>query len=161
VVLAIFVADSAVSTWSTVYLQDDLSALAWIAPLGYAAYQAVVLVTRLVTDRLLAVIDRRRIVAAAAAVAAVGCVLVAPVPVPGAAHARFALAGVSGGVLLPVTFGAAGERDAAHSDQVLARVNLFNYAGAILGAVVLGLLADAPGLGPAFLLPAVALAAVL
>jgi len=161
VVLAIFVADSAVSTWSTVYLQDGLSALAWVAPLGYAAYQAVVLMTRLVTDRLLAIVDRRRIVAVAAVVSAVGCALVALVPVPGVAVAGFALAGVSAGVLIPVTFGAAGELDPAHSDQVIARVNLFNYAGAILGAVVLGLLADAPGLGPAFLLPAVALAAIL
>jgi hypothetical protein len=40
-------------------------------------------------------------------------------------------------------------------------VNLFNYAGAILGAVVVGLLADVTGYGPAFLIPAVALAAIL
>ncbi|MFE7846652.1 MFS transporter, partial [Microbacterium sp. NPDC057407] len=73
----------------------------------------------------------------------------------------FALAGVSAGVLVPVTFGAAGDLDPAHSDQVIARVNLFNYAGAILGAVAIGLLADGPGLGPAFLLPALALAAIL
>lgn len=161
VVLAVFVADSAVSTWSTVYLQDDLAALAWIAPLGYAAYQAVVLVTRLVTDRLVTAIGRRRLVAIAASVSALGCAIVAFIPVPGAALAGFALAGASAGVLVPVTFSAAGELDPRHSDQVIARVNLFNYAGAILGAVVVGLLADAPGLGPAFLLPAVALAAVL
>lgn len=161
VILAVFVADSAVSTWSAVYLQDDLAALAWVAPLGYAVYQAVVLITRLVTDRLIPVLGRRRIVSIAAVVSAIGCAVVALVPVPGAAIAGFALAGVSAGVLIPVTFGAAGELDPAHSDQVIARVNLFNYAGAILGAVVIGLLADAPGLGPAFLLPAVALAAVL
>lgn len=64
-------------------------------------------------------------------------------------------------MLVPVAFGAAGELDPAHSDQVVARVNLFTYAGAILGAVVLGLLADGPGLGPAFLLPAAALAGIL
>jgi len=40
-------------------------------------------------------------------------------------------------------------------------VNLFNYAGAVLGAVLLGLLADAPGLGVAFLLPAVLLVPIL
>jgi MFS family permease len=86
---------------------------------------------------------------------------VAFVPFPVAAIMGFALAGVATGVLVPVTFGAAGELSPSHSDQVVARVNLFNYAGAILGAVVIGLLADAPGLGPAFLLPAVALAGVL
>jgi MFS family permease len=161
VILAVFVADSAVSTWSTVYLQDDLSALAWIAPLGYAVYQAVVLVTRLATDRLVPLLGRGRLVAIAASVSAVGCAIIALLPFPVAAIVGFALAGVSAGVLIPVTFGAAGELAPAHSDQVIARVNLFNYAGAILGAVVLGLLADGPGLGPAFLLPAVALAAIL
>ncbi len=156
-----FVADSAVSTWSTVYLQDDLAALAWIAPLGYAVYQAVVLITRLATDRLVPAVGRGRLVAVAASVSAVGCVIIALLPFPAAAIVGFALAGVSAGVLIPVTFGAAGELAPEHSDQVIARVNLFNYAGAILGAVVVGLLADGPGLGLAFLLPAVALAAIL
>lgn len=161
VVLAIFLADSAVSTWSTVYLQDDLGALAWVAPLGYAAYQGVVLVTRLVTDRVVAAVGRARVVAVAATVSAVGCAVVAVLPFPAAAIMGFALAGVSAGALIPVTFGAAGDLSPAHSDQVIARVNLFNYAGAILGAVILGLLADGPGLGIAFLLPAIALAGVL
>ena len=161
VVLAIFVADSAVSTWSTVYLQDDLGALAWVAPLGYAAYQGVVLVTRLITDRVVAAVGRARVVAVAATVSALGCAVVAVLPFPAAAIVGFALAGVSAGALIPVTFGAAGDLSPAHSDQVIARVNLFNYAGAILGAVVLGLLADGPGLGIAFLLPAIALAGVL
>jgi MFS family permease len=161
VVLAVFVADSAVSTWSTVYLQDDLASLAWIAPLGYAAYQTVVLITRLMTDRLVPLVGRSRLVAVAASVSAVGCAIIALLPFPGAAIVGFALAGVSAGVLIPVTFGAAGDLDPAHSDQVIARVNLFNYAGAILGAVVVGVMADWPGLGPAFLLPAVALAAIL
>ena len=161
VILAVFVADSAVSTWSTQYLQLDLATLAWVAPLGYAAYQAVVLLTRLFTDRLIPAIGRRRLVAIAASVSAVGCLIVALLPFPAAAIIGFALAGVSAGVLIPVTFGAAGDLDPSHSDQVIARVNLFNYAGAIIGAVVVGLLADGPGLGPAFLLPAVALAAIL
>lgn len=161
VILAVFVADSAVSTWSTVYLNDDLTTLAWIAPLGYAAYQGVVLVTRLFTDRLLPIVGRPRLVAIATTVSAIGCLIIAFLPFPAAAIAGFALAGVASGVLIPVTFGAAGELAPEHSDQVIARVNLFNYAGAILGAVVMGLLADWPGLGPAFLLPAVALFAVL
>ncbi|MDN3496322.1 MFS transporter [Planococcus sp. APC 4015] len=161
VVLAVFIADSAISTWSAVYLSDDLGALAWVAPLGYAAYQGVVLISRLATDRLVPVVGRARLVALAAVVAAVGCVLVATVPVTAVAIAGFAVAGVAAGILIPVTFGAAGDLAPLHSDQVIARVNVFNYAGAILGAVVLGLLADGPGLGIAFLLPAVALLAIL
>ncbi|GAA2988429.1 MFS family permease [Microbacterium terrae] len=161
VILAVFVADSAVSTWSTVYLHDDLGALAWVAPLGYAAYQAAVLLTRLATDRLQVALGRARLVAIAAVISAVGCAVVALLPAPAAAVVGFALAGIATGVLVPVTFGASGDLEPARSDQVIARVNLFNYAGAILGAVVVGVLADGPGIGPAFLLPAVALLAVL
>lgn len=161
VILAVFISDSAISTWSTVYLQDDLLTLAWVAPLGYAAYQGVVLVTRLVTDRLVTRFGRRPLVVTAAIVSAIGCVVVALLSFPAAAIVGFALAGVASGILIPVTFGAAGELAPQHSDQVIARVNIFNYAGSIFGAVALGLLADGPGLGIAFLIPAAALAAIL
>ncbi len=161
VILAVFVVDSAVSTWSTVYLQDDLAALAWVAPLGYAVYQVCVLATRLATDRLLPRLGRARLVLIATIVSIVGCLVVAVVPFVIAAIAGFGLAGVAVGVLVPVAFGAAGELDPGHSDQIIARVNIFNYAGAVVGAVVVGLLADGPGLGIAFLVPAVALGAVL
>lgn len=161
VIMAVFVVDSAVSTWSTVYLHDDLGALAWVAPLGYAAYQTAVLITRLFTDRILRSWRRTHLVAVAIIVSVAGLVVVAALPFAPAAVAGFALAGVATGVLVPVTFGAAGDLSPAHSDQVIARVNLFNYAGAILGAVVVGLLADGPGLAMAFLLPAIVLAAAL
>jgi MFS family permease len=88
-------------------------------------------------------------------------VIVALLPFTAAAFVGFALAGVAVGVVVPVTFGAAGELSPEHSDQIIARINIFNYVGVIFGAVALGLLADGPGLGLAFLIPAVMLAAVL
>ncbi|MBW9094545.1 MFS transporter [Microbacterium jejuense] len=161
VILAVFVVDSSVSTWSTVYLQDNLQALAWVAPLGYAVYQACILVTRLATDRLLPRIGRVRLVLIATLVSIVGCLLVALLPFAAAAVVGFGLAGVAVGAVVPVTFGAAGELDPAHSDQVIARVNIFNYAGVIVGAVLVGVLAGGPSLGLGFLIPAVVLLAVL
>lgn len=161
VILAVFVLDSAVSTWSTVYLQDDLGVVAWIAPLGYGAYQVAVLATRLATDRLLRRVGARRLVAGAVVVAVAGCAAVAALPVAAAAIAGFALAGAATGALVPAAFGSAGELDPARSDEIIARVNVFNYVGAVVGAVAVGLLADGPGLAPAFLIPAVAVAAVL
>jgi len=161
VILAVFVVDSAVSTWSTVYLQDDLGALPALAPLGYAAYQVCVLITRLATDRLLGIMSRGRLVTGAIVVSVIGVVAVAFLPFEIAAILGFALAGAATGILIPVTFGAAGDLSPAHSDQVIARVNIFNYAGAILGAVIVGLLADGPGLAIAFLIPAGVLAASL
>jgi len=161
VILAVFVVDSSVSTWSTLYMQDNLKTIAWVAPLGYAVYQGCILITRLVTDRLLPVIGRVRLVLIATLVSVTGCLLIALLPFAAAALLGFALAGVAVGVVVPVTFGAAGELDPAHSDQIIARVNIFNYAGVIVGAVLVGLLAGGPNLGFGFLIPAVALLAVL
>ena len=94
-------------------------------------------------------------------VSIIGCLVVAFLPSIGAAIAGFALAGVAVGALVPLAFTSAGALVPARGDKVIARVNLFNYAGAVLGAVLIGLLADAPGLGLAFLLPAAALVGVL
>lgn len=161
VILAVFTLDSAVSTWSTVYLQDDLAVLAWVAPLGYGAYQVAVLGTRLATDALLRRLGARALVAGAVVVAALGCLAVATLPFAAAAIIGFALAGVATGALVPAAFGAAGDLDPARSDEVIARVNVFNYVGAVIGAVAVGLLADGPGLSLAFLIPAAAIALVL
>ena len=157
VVLAAFVADSAVSTWSTIYLHDVLVTSAAVAPLGYAAYQAAILVTRLASDAVVRRIGRAPVVAVTAAVSAVGFLLVALLPSAAAAIVGFAVVGVGVGTLVPLSFSAAGELDPARTVDVIARLNLFNYAGAVLGAVLVGLLSDAPGLALAFLLPMVLL----
>ncbi|GIG41608.1 MFS transporter [Cellulomonas phragmiteti] len=152
-----FVVDSAVSSWSTVYLYDELGASGTIAPLGYAAYQGAVLVARLAGDPLVRRYGRVRVAAPTGAVAALGLFVVALVPSPVAAVAGFALAGIGAGALVPLAFSAAGELAPARLDDVVARINLFNYAGAIVGAVVIGLLSQVTGLGPAFLVPALLL----
>ncbi|MDO8382262.1 MAG: MFS transporter [Microbacterium sp.] len=161
VILVAFTLDSGVSTWSTIYLNDDLLAGAAIAPLGYAAYQVAILVTRLMTDRATGRWGRTAVVVTATTVSIVGMVLVAALPWTIAVIVGFALAGVAVGALVPLAFTSAGALAPARGDEVIARVNLFNYAGAVLGAVLLGLLADAPGLGVAFLLPALLLVPIL
>ncbi|TFC05147.1 MFS transporter [Cryobacterium adonitolivorans] len=161
VVLAAFVVDSAVSTWSTVYLHDVLLTGAAIAPLGYAAYQAAILVTRIGADRLVRRFGRVVLAVCTTVLAILGCLVVATMPVTWAAVAGFALAGFGVGALVPLAFSAAGELHEARSDEVIARVNLFNYAGAVLGAVLVGLLADSTGLAQAFLVPMVMLIPVL
>ena len=78
-------------------------------------------------------------------------------PSVGAAVAGFALTGLGVGVLVPLAFSAAGHAVPGRSDEVIARVNLFNYGGALLGAVLLGLLSEPVGLRVAFLVPVVGL----
>ncbi|WKK70379.1 MFS transporter [Rathayibacter oskolensis] len=157
IVLVAFLLDSAVSTWSTAYLQTGLGVAAAIAPLGYAAYQGAILLTRLATDPLESRLGRQRLAVLALAAGVLGLIAVAAVPSAAGAIIGFAVAGLATGALVPLAFSAAGAILPARSDEVIARVNLFNYAGAVAGAVVLGVIASGPSLGPAFLLPAVAL----
>lgn len=148
-----FLADSAVSTWSSVYLHDSLSARDSVAPLGYAAYQGAVLLARLVGDHVVPRTGRVTAAVGALVACAAGCGLVVAIPSIGAAVAGFTLAGIGVGVLVPLAFSAAGHAVPENSDEVIARVNLFNYGGALIGAVVLGLLSDPIGLRWAFLVP--------
>lgn len=159
-IMVAYVADSAVSTWSSVYLHDNLSAGAVIAPLGYAAYQAAILLTRLVGDRLVGH-SRARLLVPTVTVAILGLIGVSLLGNAVAVVVAFALVGVGVGTLVPLTFSAAGDLAPAQVHQVIARINLFNYVGAVFGAVALGLLSAWPGLGPAFLLPAVLLVPAL
>ena len=152
-----FLADSAVSTWSSVYLDDSLAARAAVVPLGYAAYQAAVLVSRLAGDHLVPRVGRIPAAAGCLVVCAVGCGLVVAVPSIPVAIAGFALTGLGVGILVPLAFTAAGEAAPGRSDEVIARVNLFNYGGALLGAVLLGALSEPIGLRTAFLIPVIGL----
>jgi MFS family permease len=152
-----FLADSAVSTWSSVYLDDSLAASAAIVPLGYAAYQAAVLAARLVGDHLVPRIGNAVAATGCLLVCAVGCALVVAWPSIGAAVAGFALTGLGVGILVPLAFSVAGASAPDNSDEVIARVNLFNYGGALVGAVLLGALSEPIGLRYAFLVPVLGL----
>ncbi len=156
-----FLVDSAISTWSSVYLHDSLSAAASVAPLGYAAYQGAVLVSRLVADHVVPRAGRLPVAIASLIVCGVGCALVVTLPAIWAAMAGFTIAGIGVGVLVPLAFSAAGEAALDSSDEVIAKVNLFNYGGALLGAVLLGALSEPVGLRWAFLIPVVAVIVTL
>jgi MFS family permease len=78
-----------------------------------------------------------------------------------AAIIGFALTGIGVGILVPLAFSAAGEATPGHSDEVIARVNLFNYGGALVGAVLLGALSEPIGLRTAFIIPVIGLIATI
>lgn len=161
IVLVAYVLDAAVSTWSTVYLSDGLETSAALAPIGYAAYQATVLLTRFGTDQAVLRWGRRTVGVCALFLGVTACVLIVAAPVTSSAVIGFAVAGLATGALVPIAFAAAGQLLPARSDEVIARVNVFNYAGAVAGAVIPGLLGTGSGLRLGFVAPALALVLVL
>ena len=160
-VLAAYVLDAAVSTWSTLYLAQGLRTSEKVAPIGYAAYLTTVLLVRLVTDPAVLLWGRRVVGSVALVLAMGGCALVVASPVSGFAVAGFAIAGTGTGALVPIAFATAGQLLPARSDEVIARVNVFNYAGAVLGAVIPGLLGAGAALRLGFVVPGLALLLVL
>lgn len=161
IILIVFTVDSAISTWSSIYLKDVLASSATIAPLGYAAYQIGILLTRLSLDYLLRFKTATWVALVTILIGAFGCVL------SGISHSLvtviigFALAGVAVGALVPLTFSAAGRLDENRRDEIIARVNIFNYGGAVAGAVIVGLLATPFGYAPSFIGLAFALLGIL
>lgn len=161
IILIVFTVDSAISTWSSIYLKDVLASSATVAPLGYAAYQIGILLTRLSLDYLLQFKTATWIALVTLLIGAFGCVL------SGISHSLvtvilgFALAGVAVGALVPLTYSAVGRLDESRRDEIIARVNIFNYGGAVAGAVIVGLLATPFGYAPSFIGLAFALLSII
>jgi MFS family permease len=166
--------DSGVSNWSALHLRDTLNAEDSIAALGYALYQATALIARLAGDFVVRTIGVVTTVRAGSVIGTAGALLVVLAPGPVVAIIGFGLIGLGLPVIAPLCFSAAGaavrtagvldpDRAATEDaavDRVVARLNIFNYVGALMGAVLIGGVATATDLRVGFLVT-VLLAAAL
>jgi MFS family permease len=152
--MAMFVADSATSNWSTVFLDDVLHASPSVAALGLFAYQLCMVGGRSVGDRLVRRHGMAPVLRVGAVLGGVGLLVAAAAPVPAVGIAGFALQGLGLCVVVPLSFSAAGRLDPAGTGAAIARVNLFNYAGFVVGAGLIGAVAELANLRLAFVVPA-------
>jgi MFS family permease len=159
-VVAYYVVDTASSTWGTVYLADVLDAGHDVAPFGYAVYVGTTLVSRLAGDFAVRRWGRVAVIRTAGLLGTVGLLAVVLAHSPVLAISGFALTGLGLGVVAPLCFAAAGALSPAHANAVIARLNSFNYLGAILGGVLVGAIASGSTLRFGFVVPLV-LAAVI
>ncbi|MEO3822473.1 MFS transporter [Actinomadura sp. B10D3] len=151
-----YLADSAISSYGAKYLDDELSASDWVAPLGYVAYQITMVISRAVADLAVRRSGAVQVVRIGGLVGIVGMFGVVAAPNAAFAIAAFALAGLGLSVIAPVSFSAAGRVDPTGLGVAVARVNIFNYVGFVLGAAVVGAIAplsDDHGLRLAFIVP--------
>lgn len=151
-----YLADSAISNYGAKYLDDELAAADWVAPLGYVAYQVTMVVSRAVADLAVRRSGPVRVVRIAGAVGITGMAGVVAAPNAAFGIAAFAVAGLGLAVIAPVCFTAAGRVDPTGLGVAVARVNIFNYVGFVLGAAVVGAIAplsEDNGLRIAFLVP--------
>ena len=158
----VFAIDLAVGNWSALYLTDELLSSSATAALALAAYQGASLLTRLTGDWWVRRFGARAVVRVAAAVGLLGLVLVVAAPGPPIALAGFLVAGLGLPVIAPLCFSEAGRLTGGRGlDAVIARLNLFNYAGTLIGGGVVGAVADVWSLRIGFVVPLLFAAALV
>ncbi|WP_432926207.1 MFS transporter [Microbispora sp. CA-135349] len=157
----LYVGDSSVSNFGTVFMDKVLHASATVIPLALGAYQLTTFLVRVGGDLAVRRWGPAAIVRAGGSVAALGFVAIVAAPTVPLAIAGFALTGIGLSVVAPQSFSAAGRLDPEGTGVAIARVNMFNYVGFIVGAAVVGGVADASGFRVAFAAPLVLAAAII
>jgi predicted MFS family arabinose efflux permease len=155
--MVMFIGDAATTNWSGVFLKDVLGVNEHVVPAGLFAYLVFQFLGRTVADRIIGRLGAVATVIVGSLVAAGGFALVALSHQAPMAIGGFALVGIGLSVVVPLTFSAADALDPAGTGTVIAKVNLFNYAGVIVGSAVIGVVADPAMLGDlrlAFVVPA-------
>ncbi|MGQ4417335.1 MFS transporter [Streptomyces sp. SAS_269] len=150
-----YIGDSTVSNWSAKYLKDVLGSSEQLATVPYNVYMVTTLVGRSIGDFGVRRFGAAAVVRLGALVAAAGFAVVSVAPDAGLGMLGFTLLGLGLCVLVPQTFAAAGRLFPGASDAAIARLNIFNYVGFLVGSPLVGALGDAWSYRGAMLVPMV------
>lgn len=156
---AMYIGDAAVSDFSSPYMDHAVHSTKVLAPLAFSAYQAMMVLGRAVGDWCVRAFGAANVVRAGGAIAGLGLIGVVAAPSPYLAIGAFAVTGLGLCVVPPQSFSATAKLDPTGSGIAISRVNVFNYAGFVLGAG-LGGIAGAGGWRVVFAAP-LALTAVI
>ncbi|KND46155.1 MULTISPECIES: MFS transporter [Streptomyces] len=150
-----YIGDSTVSNWSAKYLQDVLGSSDQLSTVPYNVYMVTTLIGRSIGDLGVRRFGAVAVVRAGAVVAAAGFAVVAGAPGAWVGMLGFTLLGLGLCVLVPQTFAAAGRLFPGASDAAVARLNIFNYVGFLIGSPLVGALGDLWSYRGAMLVPMV------
>ncbi|GGJ64168.1 MFS transporter [Streptomyces brasiliensis] len=150
-----YIGDSTVSNWSAKYLKDVLGSSEQLATVPYNVYMVTTLVGRAAGDFGVRRFGAVTVVRLGGLVAAGGFAVVAAAPGAWVGMLGFTLLGLGLCVLVPQTFAAAGRLFPGASDAAIARLNVFNYVGFLVGSPLVGALGDAWSYRGAMLVPMV------
>lgn len=156
-----YIGDSTVSNWSAKYLQDVLGSSEQMSTLPYNVYMVTTLLGRAVGDLGVRRFGAVAVVRGGSLLAAGGFAVVAGAPGAWVGMAGFTMLGLGLCVIVPQTFAAAGRLFPGDSDAAVARLNIFNYVGFLVGSPLVGVLGDAWSYRGAMLVPMVLVLATL
>ena len=147
--MCVYIADSAASTFSADYLHkaspEGLGSTESVAALAFAAYSLMTVAGRIMVDRTVGRVGAVRLVRVGGFTAVAAAAAVAIAPSPAVAIAAFALLGLAICPAIPLAFTAAASHDKTSSGVAVARVNVFNYAGFVIGAPLMGTISSGTG----------------
>ena len=138
-----YIGDSTVSNWSAKYLKDVLGSSEQLSTVPYNVYMVMTLLGRSLGDLGVRRFGAVAVVRLGALVAALGFAVVAVASGAWVGMLGFTLLGLGLCVLVPQTFAAAGRLFPHASDAAVARLNVFNYVGFLIGSPLVGALGDA------------------
>ncbi|WP_405778235.1 MFS transporter [Streptomyces sp. NBC_00859] len=156
-----YIGDSTVSNWSAKYLQDVLGSSEQLSTVPYNVYMVTTLLGRAVGDFGVRRFGAVAVVRFGTVVAAAGFGVVAAASGPWVGMLGFTLLGFGLCVIVPQTFAAAGRLFPEASDAAIARLNIFNYVGFLVGSPLVGAIGDAWNYRGAMLIPMVLVLATL
>ncbi|MGW7275569.1 MFS transporter [Streptomyces sp. NPDC054864] len=150
-----YIGDSTVSNWSAKYLQDVLGSSEEVSTVPYNVYMVMTLLGRALGDLGVRRFGAVAVVRAGSVVGAIGFAVVAVAPGAWTGILGFTVLGLGLCVIVPQTFAAAGRLFPGASDAAVARLNVFNYVGFLIGSPLVGALGDAWNYRGAMLVPMV------
>lgn len=151
-------AEGAAIDWSAIHVTDVTRVAPGVGAAGLVAVSGFMLLVRLIGDRLVARIGRRRTVRLGGTLAAIGfaaCALFSTFPL---VVAGWCVVGFGVGLIAPQVYAAAGHLGGA---RALAVTLSFGYAAVFIGPAAMGSSIKALGIQPAMWLPAALCAAIL
>ncbi|MEU1123935.1 MFS transporter [Streptomyces sp. NPDC005899] len=156
-----YIGDSTVSNWSAKYLRDVLGGSEQLATVPYNVYMVTTLLGRAVGDLGVRRFGAAAVVRCGSVLAAAGFAVVAVAPGAWWGMLGFTMLGFGLCVIVPQTFAAAGRLFPGASDVAVARLNVFNYVGFLVGSPLVGALGDAWSYRGAMVVPMVLVLATL
>jgi MFS family permease len=135
-------AEGSIADWSGVFLKEHFGASDGLAPLALSCFSVMMLLSRLVGDKLKARYGARPLVTSGSMLGAAGLFFAVLSPNAYLALVGFAVAGLGMSLVFPFVFSAAGGQGPA----ALAGVASMAYSGSLMGPPVIGAIAQGMGM---------------
>ncbi|MER6531672.1 MFS transporter [Streptomyces sp. NPDC001508] len=130
--------DSTATNWSAKFLEDTLHSSEAMATVPYALYMTATLVGRGLGDGWVQRWGAVAVVRAGVLLSAVGFAVITAAPEPVTGAFGFGVLGAGLSVIMPQLFVVGARRLPGAVDTAVARVNLFNYVGFLIGPPLVG-----------------------